>query len=85
MDCRRRWQSTPVPLPGESHGQRSPAGYSPWGRKESDAAERIGILSQRLWCSVTQSCLTICDPMDYSMPGFPVHHWIALIIKNLEL
>ena len=26
----------PVLLPGESHGQRSLAGYSPWGRKESD-------------------------------------------------
>ena len=24
--------------------------------------------------SVTQSCLTICDPMDCNMPGFPVHH-----------
>ena len=24
--------------------------------------------------SVAQSCLTICDPMDCSMPGFPVHH-----------
>ena len=24
--------------------------------------------------SVTQSCPTLCDPMDYSMPGFPVHH-----------
>ena len=24
--------------------------------------------------SVTQSCLTLCDPMDCSMPGFPVHH-----------
>ena len=24
------WQSTPVFLPGESHGQRSPMGYSPW-------------------------------------------------------
>ena len=30
---RRAWQSTPVFLPGESHGQRSLAGYSPWGRK----------------------------------------------------
>jgi len=27
---------TPVFLPGESHGQRSLLGYSPWGRKESD-------------------------------------------------
>ena len=24
--------------------------------------------------SVTQSCLTLCDPMDFSMPGLPVHH-----------
>ena len=24
--------------------------------------------------SVTQSCLTLCDPMDCSMPGFPIHH-----------
>ena len=29
----------------------------------------IGFIS-----SVIQSCLTLCDPMDYSMPGFPVHH-----------
>ena len=28
---RRAWQPTPVFLPGESHGQRSLAGYSPWG------------------------------------------------------
>ena len=32
----REWQPTPVFLPGESHGQRSLAGYSPWGHKESD-------------------------------------------------
>ena len=30
------WQLTPVFLPGEFHGQRSLADYSPWGRKESD-------------------------------------------------
>ena len=30
----------PVFLPGESHGPRSLAGYSPWGRKESDTTER---------------------------------------------
>ena len=33
---RRKWQHTPVFLPGELHGQRSLAGYSPWGHKESD-------------------------------------------------
>ena len=33
---RRKWQPTPVFLPGESHGRRSLVGYSPRGRKESD-------------------------------------------------
>ena len=36
---RREWLSTPVFLPGKSHGQRSLVGYSPWGRKESDTIE----------------------------------------------
>ena len=35
---------TPVLLPGESHGWRSLAGYSPWGRKESDTTERLHFL-----------------------------------------
>ena len=30
---RRRWQPTPVFLPGKSHGQRNLSGYSPWGHK----------------------------------------------------
>ena len=38
---RRKWQTTPVFLTGESHGQRSLVGYSPWGRKESDMTERL--------------------------------------------
>ena len=36
---RRAWQPTPVFLPGESHRQRSLAGYSAWGCKESDTTE----------------------------------------------
>ena len=38
---RRKWQSTPVLLPGKSHGQRSLVGYSPWGCKELDMTERL--------------------------------------------
>ena len=38
---RRQWLPTPVFLPGESHAQRSLAGYSPPGRKESDTTERL--------------------------------------------
>ena len=36
-----KWQPTPVFFPGESHGQRSLAGYSVWSRKESDMTERL--------------------------------------------
>ena len=36
---RRAWKPSPVFLPGESHGQRNLAGYSPQGRKESDMTE----------------------------------------------
>ena len=36
---RRKWQPTPVFLPGESHGWRSLVGCSPWGRTESDTTE----------------------------------------------
>ena len=38
---RRKWQPTPVFMPRESHGQRSLAGYSPWGHKKSDTTERL--------------------------------------------
>ena len=38
---RRAWQPTPVFLPGESHGQRSLAGCSPCGHKESDTTEGL--------------------------------------------
>ena len=31
-------------LPGESHGQRSLEGYSPWGHKESDTTEQLSTL-----------------------------------------
>ena len=38
--------------------------------------ENLCVLHSLLFscCSVAQSCLTLCDPMDCSMPGLPVHH-----------
>ena len=45
---RREWQPTLVFLPGESHGQRSPVGYSPWGLK--DTTEQLTLsLQKSLW------------------------------------
>ena len=37
----REWLPTAVFLPGEFYGQRSLAGYSPWGHKESNKTERL--------------------------------------------
>ena len=39
IPCKRAWRPTPVFFPGESHGQRSLMGYSPWGCKELDVTE----------------------------------------------
>ena len=47
MPWRRKWQPTPVRLPGKSHGWRNLVGYSPWGRKESDTTERLHFTSSR--------------------------------------
>ena len=42
---RRKWQSTPVFLPGEPHGQRSLVGYRPRGPKELDTTEWLHLTS----------------------------------------
>jgi len=39
ISWRRKWQPTPVFLPGKVHGQRSKVGYSPSGDKELDMTE----------------------------------------------
>ena len=41
ISWRREWLPTPVFLSGEFHGQKSLAGYSPWGHKESDTTELL--------------------------------------------
>ena len=45
---RREWLPTPVILPGESHGQRSLAGYSPSGLKELDTTEWLTLLLSKV-------------------------------------
>ena len=41
---KRKWQATPAFWLGEFHGQRSLAGYCPWGHKESDTTEHTFII-----------------------------------------
>ena len=63
----RKWQPTPVFLPGESRGQRSLAGFSPWGSKELDMTAAAAAAAKSL-----QSCPTLCDPIEGSPPGSPI-------------
>ena len=58
---RRAWKPTPVFLPGESHGQRSLVGYSPWGHKESDMTEQLThtCVHVHTWLCVCM-CISIC-------------------------
>ena len=45
-------------------------GSSPQGCEEVDTTERLSLQ----FSSVAQSCPTLCDSMDRSTPGLPVHH-----------
>ena len=54
---RRAWWLTPVFLPGEAHGQRSLAGYSPWVRKEWDLTE-----------ATEHPCMQTSEPEDHQIP-----------------
>ena len=53
---RRKWQPTPVFLLGESHGQRSLAGYSPRGCKESDRTEDFTHTLKALVRAISSAC-----------------------------
>ena len=75
---RRKGLSTPVFLSEEFYGQRSLRGYSPWGCKDSGMTEQL-TNSCIQFSSVAQSCPTLCNPMDCSMPGFPGHHQQSLL------
>ena len=71
---RRKWQSTPVLLPGKSHGQRSPVGYSPWGRKELDTTEQLHFLS---FPGGTSSKNSTCQCRRHRRHGF--NPWVGRI------
>ena len=56
---------------------------SDYSVKTFDTLEFLGWIFFKFWnlsfcccCSVTKSCPTLCDPMDYSTPGFPVLHYL---------
>ena len=60
---RREWQSTPVVLPEESHGQRSLEGYNPWGHKELDMTEQL-TTSSNYKLYLRSQIMDFCDSLN---------------------
>ena len=69
---RRKWQPTPVFLPGKSHGLRILVGYSPWGCKEPDTTE---------WFHFTHIAKLHPNAMLSILPGFQ-HSFLLLHNQN---
>ena len=68
-----KWQPTPVFLPGKFHRQRSPAGFSPWGCKESDTTEHTHthtpalLVCEQGFCSPDQNSKNDLETLDLLM------------------
>ena len=60
---RRKWQLTPVFLPGEFHGQRSLADFSPWGQKwvrhSLVTQQQQQVIPQLTWLPLSRHCIQI--------------------------
>ena len=48
-------------------------------QKSNFIADYFSAIDQ--FSSVAQSCLTLCDSVDYIMPGFPVHHQLPELMS----
>ena len=61
----RKWQSTPVFFPGETHGQRNLVGYSLWGCKESDMTEHTHTHTHT-HTHMVQQCVYCIKSLDFT-------------------
>ena len=76
----RKWQPTPVFLPGKSHGQWSLAVYSLWGHKESDMTERRNQLNQPIMVSSGPCSLMALEEDSLSLASF---WWLPAILDTV--
>ena len=60
------WSEFPFPFPGNLPDPRI--------KPRSPGSDPLPSEPSVQFSSVTQSCLTLCDPMNHSTPGLPVHH-----------
>ena len=90
---RNKWQSTPVFLPGKSHGQKRLVGYCPWGLKELDRTEWLNnnndknSVSSWITFHFSPLVLFLCVSvrltlMDCSTPGFSALHCLLELAQT---
>ena len=79
---RRQWHPTPVFSPGESHGRRSLAGYSPWGRKESDTTERLLLTFHSLQVFINLNPKEVRVPRSFSRADFQLLSALAHLCRH---
>ena len=72
----RKWQPTPVFLPGEYQGQRSLVGYSPWGCKEPDMIEAT--------CTNTQRVQDLDFPLPTSIFPYPKSQGPTILSHSID-
>ena len=81
---RRKWQSTPVFMPGKSHRGRSLVGYSPWGHKESDTTEQLHfqVMCDSIWPHGLPHTRLLCPPLSPTLcsDSCPLSWWCYLTI-----
>ena len=77
---RRKWQPTPVFLPGESQGPESLVGCRLWGRTESDMLKRLSSSSSSTESALSLSLRSVCVP-----PVTTLIQALMTLINNLDL
>ena len=80
---RRKWQPIPVFLPKKSHGQRSLAGCSPWGRKSQTGLRDIGIEVFNLFDY--HNVVSFIWVADYTNIYYPVPNYLTARQINIKI
>ena len=81
------WQPMPVFLPGKFHGQRSQAGYSPWGHKELDRTEWLSthMHRNRYVCTFFAMWLQSYNWVGWSLFLTPLMLCLATLMQSSSL
>ena len=87
---RKKWQPTPVFLPGKSHGQRSLMGCSPWGWNRSDMTEWVknNFVRREVWRrdgSFTENICGSVSALSTVHPATGPLSWPWVIISKKQL